>query len=307
MKSVSQIKAKLKRAKNLLILAHSEPDGDAIGSAIMLEAIAKKVNPKIKVIKKISELYRDSVAFYVKKYKFFTGQIKPEYDLVIAVDTSTQERLPVKIAVDINIDHHADNEKFAELNIIEKAAAVGIILFDLAKSLKVKFDQSMAEGLYLSIYTDTGNFSFANTDQRCFELAALCLQQKIDPHAVYKNTNEQKNLESIRAFGQALNTIEIACAGKLIIAAIENERFLDNRTLIDYIRQEKESEVAVVLVKRDDHVKVSLRAKTAIDVAKVAKHFAGGGHFFAAAGKIPVRELAEAKRILIEYFEKNVF
>lgn len=307
-KSYPQLKQKIKKAKSVLLLGHIEPDGDAIGSMIMFEGVLKALNPKLKITKKISTVYREPVAFYVKKYNFTLNEARGRFDLVVALDTSTVARLPQKIAVDVNIDHHADNEQFGKLNIVDKkAATAGLIVAEIAQAWKIPLNKKMAEGLYLSLYTDTGSFSFANTDQKCFELAALCVKCGVDPHQVYRNVNEQKDLWAIKAFGDALRTIDICCEGRLIIAQIEDEESLDNRTLIDYIRQEKNSLLAAVLVKKNDYVKVSLRAKANIDVSAVARAFNGGGHYFAAAGKIMVKDLGEAKKILVDYIEKNVF
>lgn len=307
-KIYQQLKQRIKNSKSVLLLGHTEPDGDAIGSMLMFEGLLKALKPALQITKKISAVYREPVAFYVETYDFLTTEALGNYDLVVALDTSTVARLPQKIKVDINIDHHADNERFAEVNIVDKkAATVGVILAELAAFWKISITKKMAEGLYLSLYTDTGCFSFANTDWRCFELASLCVAKGVDPHQVYRRVNEQKELAAIKSFGEALRSVEVCCGGKMIVGLIQDEEALDNRTLIDYIRQEKNSLLAAVLVRKKEYVKLSLRAKANIDVSAVARAFNGGGHYFAAAGKIMVTDIEAAKKMLIEYMEKNVF
>lgn len=305
-----QIKAKIKQAKALLILTHCDPDGDAIGSAAALSLIAKKINPKLKVDCVATSQYKTPVKYYLQKYKFkFASDIKPErYDLVMAVDTSTVARLSLPLAVDINIDHHWDNERYGVLNIVDStAASAGVIVFRLAQALKIKLDKKMAEAIYLSIYTDTGQFAFSNSNQEALQIAAACLAAGADSHEIYTVLYEQEALTDLRDLGQALYTAKTYFAGRLIMGEIKGNSNLDNRVLIDYLRREKNSEVAVVLVKKKKHIKVSFRSKTNIDVSKIAAVFSGGGHRRAAAGRLDGVNLSRAKKIILKYFNEHVF
>jgi len=108
-------------------------------------------------------------------------------------------------------------------------------------------------------------------------------------------------------FAQALRSTESHCGGRLILALIPAGLKVDNRNLIDYIRREKNAEAALVLYDKKDYIKLSLRSKTALDVAQIAAKFNGGGHKKAAAGKIYNSTLAEAKKQLVRYFTKYVF
>ncbi len=309
-KASQQIKTKIRGASALLILTHYDPDGDAVGSAAALAGIAKKINPRLKIDCISTEQYKTSIEYYLKKYKFkFPPAIDPAaYDLVIAVDTSTVSRLPLPINVDINIDHHLDNERYGSLNIIDAgASSVGVLIFRLAAALNIKIDKKMAEAIYLSVYTDTGQFSFANCNQEALSVASACLAAGADAHKVYSVLYEQESLADLCALGQALCSAQAYFDGRLIMGQIHKNSKLDNRILIDYLRREKNSEIAVVLVEKKKYIKLSFRSKTGLDVSKIAAVFSGGGHRRAAAGRIDGVSLARAKKIILKYFSENVF
>ncbi len=308
MNQLLKIKQKILAAKSVLILGHRDADGDALGSMIMFNSLVKKLKPKAQRTLALCQEYKNELQYFIDKYKIHTALSAKKYDLIIALDTSTAERLPFKVKADINIDHHADNEKYAEINIVDPtAASAGLIVLELFKKYGLTLDKPAAEGLYLSIYTDTGKFSFANTDARVFRAATLCLEQGITPHQIYKIVYEQKKLTDIQEFGKCLAGVETFFNGQMIVGYIYKKDKLDNRTLVDYIRQEKHARLAIVMVEKKDHVKLSFRSKDGMDVSRIARALNGGGHPFAAAGKIFAKNIPAAKKVLLKYFQENVF
>lgn len=298
----------IKSAQRVLIVTHTDPDGDAFGSCCLCSALIRKLNPRAKIGIKLDPRHKSELNYFIQKHK--TANITAP-DLCISVDASNIERLyglDKNQAVDINIDHHVGNSNFGRLNIIEpKAASCTLVIYKLLKQLKVKLTKELAENLYLGLCSDTGNFSFANTDTLAFSAALDCAQTGLNTSLIFNKLNEQLTQREIVDFAQALKSTESHCNGRLILALIPAGLKVDNRNLIDYIRREKNSEIAIVLVDKKDHIKLSLRSKSAIDVAKIAAKFNGGGHQRAAAGKIYKTTLAGAKEQTLKYFRENVF
>ena len=59
----------------------------------------------------------------------------------------------------------------------------------------------------------------------------------------------------------------------------------------------------MVLVDESDKIKASFRSKGRINVAEIAAHFGGGGHIHAAACRMDVNTILDAKELLIKYLE----
>ena len=299
----------LKTARNVLILTHVDPDGDALGSAYFLREILQKIKPKLKVNVLFDPKHKNELNLFIKK----TDTERPALsavDLIISVDASNISRLygAKDHKIDICIDHHVSAEKFAKINIIDtRAASCTLVVYELLKELKLKLTKTMAEYLYLGLVSDTGNFAFANTDERALAAALDCVRLGVKPHVIYNKINEQLEYKEVVDFARALTKSERHCGGKLVLTGVPRKLRVDNRFLIDFIRRDKHAEVAVVLVDKKDHIKLSLRSKTDLDVAKIAARFNGGGHRKAAAGKIFNATLAEAKKQVVDYFSKNVF
>ncbi|MDR1324030.1 MAG: bifunctional oligoribonuclease/PAP phosphatase NrnA [Candidatus Margulisbacteria bacterium] len=310
MKNIWQ--ATFKKAKNILILTHVDPDADALGSAYLLRELIKKINPRARINVRLDPQHKNELNAFMQKTDITQSQDvrQKQFDLVASVDASDIDRLygGKNQKIGVCIDHHVSNRKFAEINIIDpSAASCTLVIYDLLQKLKIKLTKTMAEYLYWGLSSDTGNFAFANTDARVFRAAYACAHLGVNPNAIYNKLNEQLSQREILDFARAVSQTQSFCRGKLSVAVIPQTLKVDNRFLIDFIRREKNAEAVVVLVEKTDYIKVSLRSKTALDVAKIAAHFNGGGHRKAAAGKIFGATLAEAKKQVVQYFRKNIW
>ncbi|GBR75315.1 nanoRNase/pAp phosphatase [Candidatus Termititenax persephonae] len=307
---LADLAQKIKNAQNILILTHVDPDGDALGSAYFLREIIRKLQAKARIAVLFDPQHKGELNAFIKRGDAGRcGRLKHP-DLVVSVDASDSRRLygAAGLPIDICLDHHVSSRRFAELNIIDpQAASCTLVIYDLLQAWKLKLTKTMAEYLYLGLASDTGNFAFANTDARVFGAAYACARLGVKPNAVYNKLNEQLTRREILDFAQAVSQTESFCRRRLSVVAVPKTLRVDNRFLIDFIRRDKFAEVAVVLVAKKDYIKISLRSKTALDVAKVAAHFHGGGHRKAAAGKIFKATLAEAKKQVVEYFRQQVF
>ncbi|MDR1453646.1 MAG: bifunctional oligoribonuclease/PAP phosphatase NrnA [Candidatus Margulisbacteria bacterium] len=299
-----------KKAKNILILTHVDPDADALGSAYLLRELIKKINPRARVSALFDPQHKNELNAFIKKADASAPLSVCKPDLIISVDASDTGRLYgcPKQKIDICIDHHASSRKFAGINLIDPgAASCTLVIYELLQKLKIKLTKTMAEYLYLGLSSDTGNFAFANTDTRVFRAALACVQLGVIPNRIYNKLNEQLSRREILDFARAASGVENFCGGKLILAHIPPKSKVDNRFLIDLIRRERNAEAAVVLVEKPDYIKISLRSKTALDVAKIAARFNGGGHKKAAAGKIFNATLHSAQKQVVDYFTQHVF
>jgi phosphoesterase RecJ-like protein len=298
----------LKDVQHVCIALHTDPDGDAVGSSIVLAGLIAQISPHVQITKTLELGYKKELQYFVDKYNFTTTL--PAADCYIALDAGARNRvapiIPETSVIALNIDHHRNNGDFGKLNIVDiSAASTGLIIYEMAQILDCPLTPAMAEGLYLSVSTDTGNFAFANTNARVFSAALAAIQAGAIPNKIYNQIYEQQTIAELQAFGASLSTLQSFGNGKIIVGFIGQDSPLDNRHLIDYIRREEHCQVIAVLVDKKDHVKLSLRSKDTTNVGLIAEHFNGGGHANAASGKILNVSLEQALEQFIHYCREH--
>src|SRR5574344_941919 len=161
----AQVEELIKTSKKTLLIAHINPDGDALGSmCAMYSAIFDKFKKKsdMLIVGHLPNCYKFLPYINEAKYEFDSSLV---YDLIITLDVAALDRLSnakilfEKSKVKINIDHHKTNNNFGDLNFVNpKASSTGEILFGLFQEVNWKITLGTAIALYTSILTDTGGF-----------------------------------------------------------------------------------------------------------------------------------------------------
>jgi phosphoesterase RecJ-like protein len=304
----------IKKAKSVILLTHTDPDGDAIGSMTAMCLALKQIGKKILMYCRdaVPEIYR----FLPESDKVKSSLNGAKFDLAIAVDCGDEKRVGDGLnlrdlaPVVINIDHHPDNTKFGDINVIEKISSVSEMLFKLFKRMKINISKDVAACLYTGIMTDTGNFRYDYTNAETFEVAALLARAGAEINRIAMAVYETKTLSSVRILGAAMYRLETSETGKVawtvlpkqLMASLE-AKSEDLTGLVDHIRTIKGVEVAVLFREEDDGIKVNFRSKFKVNVSEIAKNLGGGGHI-RASGAIMQGPLDEVKKkVLAEVFK----
>ncbi|MFA5928451.1 MAG: bifunctional oligoribonuclease/PAP phosphatase NrnA [Candidatus Margulisiibacteriota bacterium] len=305
----------IKNNKKLVIVIHRDPDGDAIGSAIALSSLLKQKGvvssiicatavpesynflPNFKLIHSLSTVYPQN--------KSATNHhLDHNNTSIISIDSGSQERTGLINRISVNIDHHMDNNGYADLNILDKkASATGEIIYDLAKALKLKITKDIAECLFVAISTDTGYFKYANTTARTFAIVNDLIVKGANPSRIAQLLYEQLSMAQLKQLADGLKMLKSTLGGRLVWAILKKRHTeLDKgpMELIDYIRKVKSCEVAVVFKeKAAREVKLSLRSKGSFNVQQFANRYAGGGHK-RASGCTIFKSLKETEQLVIK-------
>ena len=168
MLTLNQAAQKLKAANKILITAHIQPDGDAIGSTLAAMMILRSIGKSAQIF------IDDTVRRNLHMLPNFSEIQRPQEnqtvdaDLILVLDTSVDRIGNVRKLSDapiLNIDHHVTNagEGVDELYLEPKAAATCEIIYKLAGELDAKITPEIATCLYTGLATDTGFFQFSNT------------------------------------------------------------------------------------------------------------------------------------------------
>jgi phosphoesterase RecJ-like protein len=218
--------------------------------------------------------------------------------VLVAVDCANESRLgpaperiiePAELVV--NIDHHHDNSRFGDANlIVADASSTGEILRDVIRELGVPLSPEIAEALYIAIVTDTGRFQYSNTTAKSLRLAAELLEAGADVHRVFQGVYESVAFAKLKLLARALDHAQLLEDGRLVVSHLEQEDFADSGAaepfsegIIDHLRAVEGAEVAA-LIRRPPSAegpmrRISLRTtEEDVDVSAIARKSGGGGH-----------------------------
>jgi phosphoesterase RecJ-like protein len=319
-KKVREIVAFVKKHDRFLVSGHVRSDGDALGSQLAFHFMLKK-------LKKKSWVVCDQGA--LPDYRFLPGSdrvgsgpedLPKDVTAVFTFDSGAWGRLeriaaalPREKLTVVNVDHHASNERFGDLNWVDPSfSSCGEMVWELAKAAGVKPDRDLATCVYTAIVTDTGRFSFSNTTIETHLNASELLSFGVRPADVNKALFRQKTPEQLRFFAAVLGRIRLSSDGKVgwivLSKALEAETGFksgDTQEYIDQVKSIKGCVVAVLLRETDEpgKIKVSWRTDPSVDGIALASAWGGGGHP-RASGATFRGTLEEAERaVLARTFE----
>lgn len=310
----------IKNGKNFLVSSHVNPEGDAVGSLLSLvlglKGLKKDVTAYLydPVPKTFNFLpFADKVTNKIDENKI--------YDAVFVVDCGQKDRLGEDFhkiknkGKVINIDHHATNDCFGDINVIDpNACAAGEMVYDLLEEIPVEITRDIAINIYTSILTDTGSFRYSCTTPKTFGIAGEMLRLGVDPWDISQRVYESIPVNKLKLLASVLNTLELTSDGKiasLVVTLDMLDKTNANKELADgfvnYARTIEGVEVGVLFREaKQGEYKISMRSKGRIDVAEISMEFGGGGHMNAAGCNIK-GNLKDIKEKVISATEKRIY
>lgn len=291
--NLEQAAALISSAHKILLVSHRRPDGDTLGAtcglAMGLRNLGKQtVSACIDEIPKRLQ-FIPGTDIFVKEFDM------NEFDLIIISDagayhmTGFHEKYPdflsKKVPI-INIDHHASNEGFGTVNIIDaKSSSATMLAWKLLKLLSVPFTKEIGCALLAGIYNDTGGFIHSNTTQETFEIAAQLAACGISVTDITRPMFKQSTIAQLKLWGFILENIRrneknvlssVVSTGDLKMLGA---RASDTGGIIDLMNTIPDSQFALLLAEDDGWVKGSMRTqRDDVDLSEIASRFGGGGH-----------------------------
>ncbi|MBO5834298.1 MAG: DHH family phosphoesterase [Alphaproteobacteria bacterium] len=304
---------KLKDAKNIAIMGHKNPDGDSFCSVLALAKMIELnygVRPLCVYDGNIPN-YLDAVPLRSWAKYFERVDLEQSCDLVILLDYGTPRHiggampLVEKAKFVVEIDHHKNDEHLAQLCVNdENAAAVGQILYRLAKVAGWQTDSSVNELLAISVITDTGNFRFVR-DGDIMRMIGDLVDDGLNMRDVFDLLRNKPKKAIIMESG-VVHRSEFYYKNRLAVAVVsrENYKHLDGRgdTVLNLLGSIEEVEfVAMLKEQKPNQTGVSLRSRTK-PVNHIAEALGGGGHE-KAAGAVINDTLENVKAKVIALFK----
>lgn len=297
-----KIADRLQNARGLLCITHINPDGDGLGSVIGLIEAARQAGKL--ALPLLHEPAPD-------RYGFLLGEEQMAYapafttlarqaDTIVVLDTCSDAQLGDlapslrdhhdKVVV---IDHHATADDIGLHRWIDtSAAAVGLMVMELIDALGWPVTDRARLALAVALVTDTGWLRFSNTDARCLRAFAELVDKGIAPDELYRRIYQTDRPQRLALLQQVLANMDLLGENRLAVMHLRAEDFQatgatreETENLINEALRIETVEAAIILIETDDGTRVSLRSRSRVDVADVARQFGGGGHVRAAGLK----------------------
>ena len=318
--------------RKIVIVAHTNPDGDAVGSSLAWAEVLRGMGHTVTCI-------------VPNKYPYFLdwmpgiGQVVvfkndtagdavraiAEADLLFCLDFNAVSRLEIlsdtieanTTARRVLIDHHLSPDGHFDLSFsYPDSSSTCFLVYSIIEALfgTDAITRQMAEALYVGIMTDTGNFSFSSLTSDLFRAVAVLIDKGVNvPYvnsSVYNNFSEGR----MRLLGYMLNDKMVTDYefGVAYVSLTEEEMrrfdFIqgDSEGFVNYPLSIRGIRMSAMFIQTKHSIRVSLRSRGEVDVNVFARrYFDGGGHRNAAGGKsyVPMNETLENfRKYLREYF-----
>lgn len=314
--------SKVELCKNAIIIGHSHPDGDCVGSAVALASLVEALGGKAEVI--FPEPAPKRLAFLLgnrKELECLPSDLSG-YD-IIGIDVASPSQLAsLREAVEdrlcLRIDHH-DIASLGAKNVYvdETASAAAMIVFDLWEYAvscgKVqRISDEAVNAIFASTSSDTGCFKYANVTPKTHITAAKLIELGARSAEINRLLFDTKDVTQLKAEGIAINKIELFADGLISGIAVDLSDYGDTlgikdfETAIDIARSVRGARCAVCAKASPTAgtFRVSLRANDDTDVSKIAAKFDGGGHVRAAGCTVYASSAKEALCAVVEEIKK---
>ncbi|MCK9304125.1 MAG: bifunctional oligoribonuclease/PAP phosphatase NrnA [Bacteroidales bacterium] len=319
--SIRKLYGLLYKSNNILIISHTNPDGDAIGSVKAIKGYlsSKGYNASIAIPNDCP----DYLCFMDPDREIMVWNKEPERvnsfirssDLIILADFNSLSRIDdmesevkASSACKILLDHHPSYENGSFDMVFSQPALSSTceLLYWLFAGLdkyerrdrglkrSIPLSPETCESLYIGLMTDTNNFSnsvIPSTFKMASDLLAMGVDKERLQHLVFGGFSENR----MRLMGHLLLNKMVVLpeyqAGYILLSLQEQKKFGftdgDSEGFVNMPLNIKGINISALFTENESNIRVSLRSLNNFSVNNLAKRFFnGGGHEKAAGGKL---------------------
>ena len=323
---IDKIKSLLSKKKDIVIIPHKNPDGDAIGASTGLKNYFDNFNHNVKIIS--PNKFPDFLSWMDpdNQIKIFSEdesciQKIINADIIFTLDfnnlvriSSMKEQVEKSNAIIIMIDHHENPSNYADFmySVPEMSSTCEMIYHFIDKlGDKDKIDKKIAKSLYAGIMTDTGSFKFPSTTHVTHKVVSNLLKTGISHFEIHNQIYDNNKPERIQLLSFALSQIKIiedlnTCYISLSQKNLDKFNYEkgDTEGIVNYGLSIKNIKFAVIFMENSNEkvIRISLRSRGNFNVNEFSKNIFGGGGHKNAAGAISKKTLSKT----IDYFLKSL-
>lgn len=286
------IKKEIKRCRRILVVAHVNPDPDAVGSALALTRILRSLGKDVTVY---------ITGFSAERYEGLPGAAEIErreprknFDLIFGLDYGRLWRLGIdKILsrshpVMISIDHHPRQEQAGDIVWLDaQKSSVSEMIYDLAKALNFPIDERTALYLLFGIIGDTVGLSTQSVTSQLLEKVVDLVKRGGSLEKVQTLRQEWASLALMKIAAKAMSRTKIYPKEKLAVSWVRKQEWKENGLdpdalsfVANDLRMIRGVLVSLLLVEQTAkwYGHLRSRAESRVNLGKIAESFGGGGH-----------------------------
>ncbi len=318
------LKAELKEPKNIVIVPHKSPDGDAVGSITALYGYLIKNGHEVNMISPNDfpdflkwMKYSDEILNY-EMTRDTSDELIAEADLIFILDHNAFHRagdmetpLSKAAATFIMIDHHQQPDDLATYiySDVKMSSTCEMVYHFLENLDDLEFiDAAMASCLYTGILTDTGSFKYRSTTSTTLRVAAALVDIGADSEGINRKIYDVNTPTRMKLLGVALNNMVILEKYRTAYITLTQQELDDNNFqkgdtegFVNYALSLAGIVFAQIFIEKADEgiIKTSLRSKGEFDVNQMAREqWNGGGHKNAAGGRSELSMNATVEKLI---------
>ena len=295
---------------NFIILTHKRPDGDTLGCGAALCSALRRAGKRAYLLRNGGATEK-FVPFIERFYTRRGFQITNEYVVTVDVASSNMLGDRLQLNVDLAIDHHESNSRFANNLLLDaSASACGEIILKVIKELCGSVTKEEADLLYIALSTDTGCFQYGNTNAASFRAAAELCELNADVAKLNQLFFRTFSRGRIALEGAIMSSLRSYADGRITMAVITHKMVEEAGASDDDMEDlaslpgKVAGTLVSVMVKENDRgfSKLSLRSTGEVNVSEICAKFGGGGHAMASGCELDLvpDEAAEVIRAAIE-------
>jgi len=283
----------IRNADRILIVTHKKPDGDAAGSSTAIIAWLMSLGKRVTAY--CADPMPASYRFLDEIHRFTTDTsvFDERHDVVLMLDASSLDhagidehvrRLPEGYLLAC-IDHHASNDGFAKLSIVDPlASSASEIVHRFFTEIGVSMNARIATSILTGIAYDTTNFTNASTSARAVDISSALVANGARMNDVLRNLWHAHTPDTLRLWGKLLARLKRYDAWDLAVTHVTNadlEPFQSEMPsgFINFLGASI-SDTDTVLVLREGTtggLRGSFRTMTR-NILPITASFGGGGH-----------------------------
>ena len=218
---ISQLRDIVAEAERVLVLGHTNPDGDAIGSTLTWAEYMRQQGKEATVV--VPDMFPDflhwlpgseTIVRYDKRPEL-VEKLFAECDTIFCLDFNVPSRITETLGEmlvkapgkKVLIDHHLDPDVPTVLTISRpEMSSTSEMVFRLIYQLGgyEMMTHKMAVTAYCGMMTDTGGFTFNSSRPEIFYIISLLLEKGIDKDKIYRNVFNNFSDYRLRLVGYVL-------------------------------------------------------------------------------------------------------
>ena len=333
-KNIGVLKELLVGQKNIVIIPHTNPDGDAIGSSLALMHVLNRLKHKADIVSPNEPPYFlkwtagfDQIIYFDNDKKVCLSKIQ-NADIIFTLDFNDLNRIgEMKDLISssnakiVMIDHHQNPKDYTDIVFSEPSiGSTCELLYEIIIQMGYEkvINSRIASCLYLGIMTDTGSFQYSNVSYRTHEIISKLIGNEINQSEIHNKVYNDSSISRLKVLGSALKNLhqikELNTA--YMFLKRENLKELDfkkgdSEGIVNYGLSLKNIIFSVIFIEDMEDInkiKISFRSQGNFSCNEFANdHFNGGGHINAAGGihNGPIQEtINKFKKVINKYKNK---